>query len=257
MKEIVSRNNETLKRYAALADKKAREAEGLFLAEGEKLVAEGFLRGCPESVFVRKGEPKTLEIFAQARGAGVPEDRLWLLSEGAFDKLADAKSPQGVIAAFRKPDRPLPERVSGAVLVLDRISDPGNLGTLLRTAAAADAPVLLIGCTDPYSPKCVRSSMSGVFAAEFFSCSGEEALALLRRSGAEICAADMHGENFFGAAFAPTCAIVVGNEANGVSAFWRENADRTVSLPMENGIESLNAAVCGSAMLMVLKFSRR
>ena len=257
MKEILSRNNETLKRYAALADKRGRDREGLFLAEGEKLFFEGLARGIPDSVFLRAGEPQTENFRLRALSAGVPEERIFVLSVPAFEKLADAKTPQGVIGAFRKHERKILDKIPGHALVLDRISDPGNLGTLLRTAAAADVPAFLVNCADPYSPKCVRSSMSGVFASDFYECGEREVFALLKRSGAEICVADMRGENFFSASFDKPCAVVVGNEANGISEFWRENADRTLSLPMENGIESLNAAVCGSAMLMYLKYSRR
>lgn len=257
MKEIVSRNNETLKRYAALADKRERDREGLFLAEGEKLFFEGLARGKPDSVFLRSGEARMEEYRLRALSAGIPEEKIFVLSLPAFEKLADAKTPQGVIGAFRKPERKIPDKIPGHALVLDRISDPGNLGTLLRTAAATNIPVFLIGCTDPYSPKCVRSSMSGVFASVFYEYGAEETLALLRRSGTEVCAADMRGENFFAAPIEKPCAVVVGNEANGISEYWRKNADRVFSLPMENGIESLNAAVCGSAMLMYLKYSRR
>ena len=257
MKEIESRNNETLKFYASLSDKRAREREGLFLAEGAKLVSEGLLRGEADALFFRKGEAEIPRFRAEAARAGVPEDRMFLLSEAAFEKLADAKTPQGVVGAFRIPRRAFPERLCGDFAVLDRIQDPGNLGTLLRTAAATDTRVLLVGCTDPYSPKCVRSSMSGVFAAEFYVCEQAEALAAVQSSGAELCVADMAGENFFEGTYPNAVAIVIGNEAQGVSAFWKERADRTLSLPMENGIESLNAAVCGSAMLMNLKYSRR
>ena len=255
MREITSRNNETLKYYAALSDKKHRDAEGLFLVEGRKMVSEGVQRGGLCALFLREDEPSE-EILTAAKRAGLSEDRIYLLSEPAFDKLSDAKAPQGVIGCFRKPEN-LSNPLSGDVLVLDGISDPGNLGTLLRTAAACGFSVLAADCADLYSPKCVRSTMSGIFAAKVRVCTGAEALELARGAGLEICVADMDGENFFQSTLSRPVALVVGNEANGVSERFRRAADRRLSIPMDNGIESLNAAVCGSAMMLTLRHSRR
>lgn len=252
MRAIESRANETLKGFCALRDKRARDERGLFLVESRKMCFDALRLGLePVAMLLRRGVSLSEEERALLGSVG--GDEVYELAEPAFAKLAETPSSQGVAGCFRK--RSAGDLSGGDLLILDRVQDPGNVGTLLRTAAACGTAVALCNCADPYAPKCVRASMGGVFAANFRECEDEEALALC--SGRTVLVADMGGEDAFRKRLPPLTALVVGSEGQGVSAFWREHSEGAVALPMQPGIESLNAAVCGSVLLYQIKFARR
>ena len=248
MREIVSRQNETLKAFFALRERKVRERERKFLVESRKMCFDAMRNGTvPTDVLIRKGTP----LSEEERGLldALPEESRYLLSEQAFDRIAETESPQGVVGCFPYRTCEIPD--SGDLLILDRIQDPGNVGTLLRTAAACGTPVLLSGCADVYNAKCVRSSMGGIFSAVFSVVSEEEAFAKV--GSRTLFLADLSGENALTMQFPEQVALVIGNEGKGVSEFWRARANGAISLPMERGIESLNAAVSGSILLYRIK----
>lgn len=257
---ITSKNNPVVKAAAFLKEKKGRARTGTFLVEGEKMTAECIAAGLEiERVFLSERcsedfEKRLLEDLA-SRG-GTAEKVVWL-SESAFCALSDEKTPQGVACVVKIPKNdPIPPR--GDCLLLDGIADPGNLGTIIRTANAAGYKQLyLVSCADEYSPKCVRASMSGIFFVETYDVSREEALRLLQ--GVPIFAADMCGENVFFCAVPEKIALAIGNEANGLSSEVRSAASRVVSVPMQGKQESLNAAVAAALTMYLLrkeKFSR-
>ena len=135
--------------------------------------------------------------------------------------------------------------------MLDGISDPGNLGTIFRTVAAVGVKkIYLVNCCDPYSPKTVRSSMSGIYHVEFYECSYEESFAAL--SGVKVFAADMGGSNIFEINPPDDYCVVIGNEANGISEEIEKRADGIIGIPMSKTSESLNAAVSLAITLYTL-----
>ena len=146
-------------------------------------------------------------------------------------------------------------KITEPVLVLDRISDPGNLGTIIRTAAATGFhDIVLIECCDPFSPKTVRSSSGGIFYTDFYPVSFEEFYEEVVKSGAKIYIADMAGENIFNMKnIDEKYALVIGNEGGGVADRLKSGAARTISLPMKSQMESLNAGVSASVMMYFLK----
>ncbi len=179
------------------------------------------------------------------------EELVVRVSEDAFRFLSDEKAPQGVLCRVRIPGGELlpPE---GKCLLLDGVSDPANVGAILRTANAAGykRAYLTEDCADPYSPKSVRASMSGVFFTEICRGTREEILTLLE--GNSLFVADMAGRNAFH--FQPNneFTLVIGNEGNGVSEEVRARATQTVRIPMRDTQESLNAAVSAGILMYLL-----
>lgn len=174
------------------------------------------------------------------------------VSDDVFRFLSDEKTPQGILCRVKIPDTSLlPPK--GRCLFLDGVSDPGNLGTILRTANAAgyDRVYLTNECADPFSPKSVRASMSGVFFTEI--CRGDRAEILSVLDGFPIVIADMGGVDVFSFAPPKDFALVIGNEANGVSDEVKNAAAYTVKIPMRSTQESLNAAVSAGIIMYVLQ----
>lgn len=174
------------------------------------------------------------------------------VSDDAFRFLSDEKTPQGILCRVKIPQRKLvaPE---GRCLFLDGVSDPGNLGTILRTANAAGYGEVYLteDCADPYAPKCVRASMSGVFFTKIYRASRSEILSVLRDN--PIIIADMGGANVFSFDPPTSFALVIGNEGNGVSEEVKNAASHTVKIPMRDTQESLNAAISAGIIMYVLQ----
>ncbi len=240
---IISKQNPLVKELAALKDRKFRRERGRFLVEGEKMVRECLQSGMRVlRLIVREGEqPPAAELPVVELGAD------------AFASVCDEKTPQGVCAEVQIPREALvPPK--GNCLLLDGVSDPANMGAIIRTANAAGyEEIYCAGCTDPFSPKSVRASMSGIFFVRIMQGSREEVLSAL--SGTEILAMDMAGENIF--SFLPPArfALAVGNEAHGLSPAVRAQAAHTLRIPMRARAESLNAAVSASIGMYLLQKS--
>ncbi len=243
---LTSKNNPLIKETAALKEKKGRRELGLFLVEGRKMVAE--CQKSPleiERVFVAEGYEGELPF---------PEELLVRVSGELFRFLADEKTPQGILCRARIPQTP-PLPPTGKCLLLDGVADPANVGAILRTANAAgyERTYMTDDCADPFAPKSVRASMSGVFFAQIYRGSREELLSLFE--GFPLIVADMGGQNAFDFTPPAQFALVIGNEGNGVSAQVKEGATHTVSIPMRSTQESLNAAV--SAGILMYLFNRK
>lgn len=239
---ILSKNNPLVRELVSLSDKKGRRERGTFLLEGEKTVRE-CAHSPLEIVRLILREDYTGDTF------GYPTVTL---GKDAFAAISDAKTPQGIAAEVKIPSFRLapPEK---SCLVLDGVSDPSNVGAILRTAVASGyEEVYCIASADPFSPKCVRASMSAVFYAKIMQGTHEEVLAALK--GVPLVAADMGGENVFSFHAPEKFALAIGNEGQGLSKIMRERADFTVAIPMGRHTESLNAAV--SAGILMYQFKK-
>jgi TrmH family RNA methyltransferase len=239
--------------------RKAREKHSLFVAEGvrsvEELLRSGLtVRGAlvaPQLASAPRGQALRLQL---------DRSRIEIsdVSEKDFRSAAETDSPQGVIAIGEVPSRTLDTLAIPPVcriLVLDAVQDPGNVGTILRTAAAlgATATVALPGTVDLWNPKVIRSSMGAQFHHFAFHAEWVELSQLLERQEIELWAADARGEPLDRARAVKRLAIVVGNEGSGLSAEVRARADRTISLPIANSVESLNVAVAAGIILHELR----
>ncbi len=174
------------------------------------------------------------------------------VSDEVFRYLSDEKTPQGILCRVRIPQIALCAP-KGSCLLLDGVADPGNVGAILRTANAAGYTEVYMTetCADPYAPKSVRASMSGVFFTTIYQ--GDKASLLETLKETPIVVADMNGESVFRFNPPKRFALVIGNEANGVSEAVRAQAAHTVKIPMSATQESLNAAVSAGIIMYVLK----
>ena len=240
-----------LRRLRSLATGKGRRGSGLFLAEGERAVGQ-IIRSRPGAV---------VEVLYSGDAApaviGIPTRRL---TEKQLKSLSSAITPPGIIAVVRLPadtcESELPENPGRRVLLLEDVQDPGNLGTLLRTAAAFgyDGALLTGKCADPYSPKAVQSSAGSVLSL-WLRRTGRylELASRLRQAGFVLAAADLAGSEALPTEPPDKMVLALGNEASGLSAKLIEMADTRWRIPvMENKAESLNVAVCGGILMHLM-----
>lgn len=263
IKEITSRQNATLLWAASLSEKKYREKQGAFLADGVKLVEEAILSGLPVShIFIqadKKDEflPLVTSLYARM---GAKEPPVFLLSAPCFEKISTEKAPQGIIAAikyldfFKRIDKINSEEILGRALFLSSVRDPGNLGAIIRSAAAfgTETVILSSDSADIYHPRVLRSAMGTVFRMRVFIVSNErEAVSALQSCGRKVYAAELRenaiplseislkGEDVF----------VIGNEGHGIDPALSALCDGSVYIPIKDGVESLNASVAASVLL--------
>lgn len=238
---IVSKKNPAVREFASLKEKKFRRERGSFLVEGGKMVRE-----CVESGM------KVLRLAVREDYEGETYSLpTYVFGFDAFGAICDEKTPQPVVAEVSLPGFPL-RAPQSACLLLDGVSDPANVGAIVRTANAAGyGEIYCVDCADPFSPKSVRASMSGIFFVRVMSGSREEVLSAL--AGVPLIAADMSGENVFTFAPPEKFALCVGNEGNGLSGEVRSRAAYTVRIPMSEHTESLNAAVSAGIAMYSLK----
>ena len=243
---ITSRKNPLLQQVKKLlSSRKAREEAGLFAADGVKLLAEA----------VRWYPGLDTVILSDGVHADVPESvRLFRVPEDVMASISPMESPQGALFLCRLPEKKTYAPTPGCLL-LDGIQDPGNLGTILRTADALDIPVTLLeGCADPYSPKTVRASMGAVFRTQpvkadwvEVKAAGAEAqipgaVPALSRRAKDLRQADLRG-----------MAVAIGSEGQGVRREILESADGELIIPMNKRCESLNAAVAAAIVMWQMK----
>ena len=242
-----------------LRRRKARERQGLFAAEGVRTVEELLrspigVRGAlvsPQLATTPRGT--ALRAALDAAGVSVLE-----VSEADFESASDTESPQGVLAIGEVPGRPLEELPLGdraRLLVLDAVQDPGNVGTILRTAAAlgATATIALPGTVDLWNAKVVRSAMGTLFRHPACAVTWDALAAFLDRHDVALWGADAGGVALDSRAAPARLAIAVGNEGAGLSDAVRARAERIVSLPIAADVESLNVAVASGILLYELR----
>ena len=242
-----------------LRRRKAREKHSLFVAEGVRSVEELLrsavpLRGVLTAPQLSEA-PRGQTLLEAIRGSGVEFAEL---SEKDFRSAAETESPQGVLAIAEVPKRTLDTLEIGDVcrlIVLDGVQDPGNAGTIVRTAAAlgATATIALPGTVDLWNAKVIRSSMGAQFAHPALHAGADDVLAFLERKGIDLWAADPGGEELRRTEAPSRLAIAVGNEGSGLSPTIRTRARRTISLPIAPGVESLNVAVATGIILYELR----
>lgn len=238
---ILSRQNPLVKELASLKEKKGRRRTGTFLVEGHKMVREAIACGMDVVRLILR-EDYAGETY------GLPAVRL---GRDAFAAVCDEKTPQGIAAEVAIPLRSV-QPPQGRCLLLDGLQDPANVGAIIRTAVAAGyEDVYLAGCADPFSPKSVRASMSGVFFARIMQGTQEEILSAI--AGMSVIAADMGGEDVFSYVAPEMFCLAVGSEGSGLSALVRSRADVTVRIPMDARTESLNAAVSAGILMYALR----
>ena len=249
MKEITSVHNPQVQRLRDLQKAKNRREAGLFLAESAKMVGEAIDLGLCRTLIVdgkRQDDYAAMMDSAQAQGCEV-----LLVTPAVMQAISEQKTPQGVCCTVQIPQEP--QRLSGNLIVaMDGVQDPGNVGTILRTADAAgfDGALLSIACADLYGAKTLRATMGSVFRVPAKR-TGDLPAALeeLKARGYAIVATELGGADFYAHCPHERAVLVIGSEGNGVSAQVRAVATHHLALPMRGGAESLNAAVAAGIMI--------
>lgn len=240
---ITSRANENIKKLKLLIkDKKCRYDAGEYVAEGVTIVKD-IPSELISRVFIREGDFDKLSYLAKGKPC-------YSVKDDVFDSVADTKTPSGAIAVIKIPEKRAIE--GNLALLLCGVSDAGNVGTIIRTACARGIDsVICVNTADPYSPKAVRAAMGGTCKVNICQTDLQSALDMLDEY--ELIALDMGGICIYDYKQTGKTVLAVGNEAHGVPAEVLTKADKIVSIPMvENGVESLNAAVsAGIAMYLI------
>ncbi len=244
---ITSAANSQIKLMRSLSRRKARQTERAFLVEGRRLVEDAARYGKVRLLLVRDDIAPSW-VDAQ----GIDPSRVRWVSAAVFDTASDVEHAQGVAAICELPERDIvPSEAGELVLILDRMRDPGNLGTALRSAAAAGIRTVLTtrGSVDPYSPKVVRAGMGAHFRLALGHAS-PEVLSRIAGTGRDIVHADAGAaEAYTDFPWREAAALVVGGETEPLSAEMAAIVTRAVAIPMRAEMESLNAGVAASVLL--------
>ena len=240
---ITSKQNALVKEIRSLADKKFRDRLNLFVIEGVKPVKEAILKGHP--IYAVVGTESALSAILPC------DARIETVSDEIFKYISEEVTPQGVLAVAYKKENAIVSP-KGKAVFLDGVADPSNVGAILRTAAAAgyNDVYMTCDCADPYSQKAVRASMTGVLRVNVMRAERESLLSVI---DCPIIVADMNGKDVFEFDKLDRFCLVIGNEGKGVSNVLRERATLTVSIPMQKGVESLNASVSAGILMYALK----
>lgn len=244
MEHITSLKNPKVAAWKALKDRKGRRESGCFLVEGRKMVEEALASAFDvETVLVQEG----MEL---PDGLTMP---VYELPAHVLAAVCDTKTPQGIAAVVRMKEQ---SALGKHIVVLDGVQDPGNVGTIIRTADAAglDGVLLSTQCADVFSPKVLRATMGSIFRMNLRTTDdlpGE--LTKLREKGYSILSSQLDGTPFYEREkVAERFALIIGNEGNGVSEQVQQTATHQVRLPMRGGAESLNAAIAAAIMMYEL-----
>ena len=257
MIEISSQENPVIKHIKQLSKRKYREKYREFKIEGVRMIHDALENGkniksvlfCDALKGVSGGE-KLLERLNQQ---GI---KIYHIPQKMFEELSDIESPQGVMAILAFHTHELEEVLThskGFFLILDRIQDPGNMGTMIRTAdaAGADGIILTKGSVDPYNEKVIRSTMGSIFHIPILTMGDTmDVLGCMKQRGIKIVTTSLNTEHYhYDIDLKQKIAIIVGNEGNGVEEDVIRASDYTVKIPMLGRAESLNASVAASLML--------
>ena len=269
---ITSRQNAGIKRACALLDKKSREAERLFRFDGSKLFCEAVAQGVfIERVYIEESAAELVYSKVGELVDKLDEGRVSFVADHVFSKMTEEKSPEGIITIAKYIDKshklikinneeflPLSDE---CVMLLESIRDPGNLGTMIRSAAALGIDRLIISsdCADIYNPKTIRAAMGGLFKLRIDklepSVSMAEYITKLRSADRHVYAAALSSDavSLSDNPLDKGDCIVVGNEGHGLSSETIKACDRSVIIPMEEDCESLNAAAVAVIFMWELR----
>lgn len=238
---ITSSENQLFKKLKKLQQKKYREKEGAFIAEGRKIIES---RSDSLAIFVNQDREEELS-------PALKEMEYYLLPKQLFNELSTQENSQGVIAIF-----PIPEPAvikSADIIALDKIQDPGNMGTIIRTADAAGYKdiILIEGCVDIYNEKCVRSSMGSIFSLNFLFMNQQEFLDYIKAEKYKLITTALEDDSidYRKLKVSNKNCIVFGNEGNGVSPEILNQSSEKVIIPIYGSAESLNVSIAAGILM--------
>lgn len=261
-RQITSFSNETVKRIRSLRDKKARKEQGLFLAEGLRIIAEARDSGVlPVLAAYSPADgvhPLAAEIVAATEAAG---GEVIETTPDILAKMSGKDNPQMLLGAYRQPAPALGDLDRSAApiwMVAERLRDPGNIGTILRTgdAVGAGGLILIDESADPYSVEAVRASMGAIFTQKVVQARWEEFLPWLRSGPGQLVGTSLKTDSdYLSARYEQPCFLLIGNEQAGLPEAYEAECDLLVKIPMAGRADSLNAAVAAAVMAFQVRAS--
>jgi TrmH family RNA methyltransferase len=268
--EIASSQNKTFKKFKSLTLKKYREKESLFLMEGQRYIDTAIKNRVRFVAILFDNETWNLSIDSDLKRHYLEVAQVYILSEGLFKELSQTEQSQGIIGVLHIPENQnLTHHFENAresqnldsnknIIMLDRIQDPGNLGTIIRTADAAgiDTILLVKGTVDPYNPKVVRSTAGSILYVKLIEVDDSiETIEILKSNGYRVVVTALENAKDYNdvSSYGEKNCLVIGNEANGVSEHFIQSSDSRVKIPIIGQAESLNASVAAGIMMYKLQ----
>lgn len=253
MEKINSISNPKIKYWDKLKNKKGREKEKLFLIEGIKLIDEAIKAKYQIEDIIIEEESEQIEVIQRILRDNKVNASITIVSRAIVNKLTDTETPQGVFAVLRRKEVTLENIMSKqSLLLLDEIQDPGNLGTIIRSADASGVEVIILGkgTVDLYNSKVLRSAMGSIFHLEIIEADLDEIIPMLQQNQFKIVGSSPYAEkSYFDVDLASKLAILIGNEARGLAKERMEAVNQMVSIPIKGRAESLNAAIATALLL--------
>ena len=257
---INSKDNEKLKYTRALLKSKNRNKESKFIIEGYRIVMLALeCMANLDYVFINEEFENKKEHVKLLEDLDKKNTKIYKTTNKNFKELVDTENTQGILAVLRYKERDLVNNINQDdkfVLILDRIQDPGNMGTIIRTAdsAGVDAIILLKGCVDIYNPKVIRSTMGSIFDMNIIQTTQDEAVDFLKANNFDIVSSYLHTESYYNeTTYDGKIALVIGNEANGINDELISKSDKLVKIPIYGNAESLNAAISAAILMYEIK----
>lgn len=252
---VESAQNARYKRWHTLLSVKGRKKEGCCLVESRKLVADVFDAKAEVVTVLLSDEHKDAweEMCSYRRKMGKTQPKeVVFLPFSIFRKLSTMEHPDGIIAVVRIPEEEVAHEASARWLLLDHLQDPGNVGTLLRSAEAFGfTHVASLSSADFYSAKCLRAAMGATFRLTLAHVNEDNFSVWKKKLNLPLYGADLSGTPVQECSWKPHFILAVGNEGNGISTVVRKELDYPVTIPMQGEGESLNAAVSGSVIMAI------
>lgn len=254
MIEVSSTKNNFIKELKKLTKKKYREEHGHYLIEGVHLIEEALKSPAIVTTIIMNNQGYEL-----LSGLPMTSDAItyYLLSDEVFKSVSDVPAPQGMMALVKLNKVALPEKITGNLLLLDNVQDPGNVGTMIRTADAAGYTGVILGegCADIYNPKVLRSMQGSHFHLAIIEGDLAELIPELKTKGVKIYGTELNSEavDYRQLSIEGTFALVMGNEGQGVSRQLLQLTDKNVYIPIIGQAESLNVAVAAGVLMFSLQ----
>ena len=257
---ISSKDNERVKYTKSLLKSKNRQKESKYIIEGYRILTLAIeCEADLDYVFINETFEEKKEHKNFLNILGEKNIKVFRTTNKIFKELVDTENTQGILGVIKFKERKIEHNIkcdNKFILILDRIQDPGNMGTIIRTADAAgvDAIIALKGCVDIYNPKVIRSTMGSIFDMNIIHCTQEECLKELKSKDFKIVSSFLNTDNFYHETkYHDRTALVIGNEANGVNDDLIEGSDLLVKIPIYGNAESLNAAISSAILMYEIK----
>ena len=253
MQVITSKDNELIKHIKKLKDKKERDLSNEYIIEGIKLIQEAIQENAKIKQIIICDDCEKTESIPKELMYEIAKQECIYVTNKVFDSITEVMNPQGILAMIEKQSKEIQiDDKQDIILALDDIQDPGNLGTILRTADSIGLTQILVskGTADCYNPKVVRSTMGAIFRVKIIECEDlVKTLKEIKKHKFEIVVSSLQTDNSIYDINYHKKVIVIGNEANGVKKEIQDLADKKIKIPMLGKTESLNASVATGIIL--------